>query len=266
MGRLRWRGIKRIRRRVVEEMLTVKPDFTWDAIRVMLGHPEPEMKLLDTLCKPDRVSVDVGANYGGYVHYLLKYSSGCVAFEPVERLAAILRRGYGSRLQLEQVALSSGDGLAELRVPKGEVAYSTIEPTNSLSEKVENPHLIESHTVPTRTLDSFQLSPGFIKIDVEGHELDVLQGARETIARTLPPVLVESEERHRSGSVAAVRSELSLVGYRGYFLLGLKLHPIESFSVERNQNSHLPEGYVRNFIYVQGDDRERLLQRFPEYK
>ena len=68
--------------------------------------------------------------------------------------------------------------------------------------------------VPVRTLDSFGLtSVGFIKIDVEGHELAVLQGACKTIALSHPILMVEVEDRHRHDAVHTVEEFLSDFGY-----------------------------------------------------
>ena len=56
---------------------------------------------------------------------------------------------------------------------------------------------VETIRVPLRTLDSYNLSNiGFIKIDVEGHELDVLRGAEVTLRRDQPNLLIEIENRH----------------------------------------------------------------------
>ncbi|MCA1995006.1 MAG: FkbM family methyltransferase [Coleofasciculus sp. S288] len=51
---------------------------------------------------------------------------------------------------------------------------------------------IESIPLEVRTLDSFELNPDFIKIDVQGFEYQVLLGAKETISRCKPIFLIES--------------------------------------------------------------------------
>ena len=65
---------------------------------------------------------------------------------------------------------------------------------------------IERDTVQTRTLDSFSFhNVGFIKIDIEGHELAVISGARNTIEQSRPAFLIECEERNTPGGLNELR-------------------------------------------------------------
>ena len=119
--------------------------------------------------------------------------------------------------------------------------------------------------VRTRTIDSLDLSKvGFIKIDVEGHELAVLQGAERTIASQRPKLLIEAEERHRQDAVASVGRLLQAYGYVGWFLYGDRLHAIAEFNPTLHQNpeavpirSRRPDqarlAYINNFIFAQPD-------------
>ena len=62
-----------------------------------------------------------------------------------------------------------------------------------------------------KTLDSFHMSSvSFIKIDVEGYELDVLQGAQETLQHDLPLLYVEI---HREALIPHVTAFLEAMGY-----------------------------------------------------
>ena len=56
---------------------------------------------------------------------------------------------------------------------------------------------------------------GFVKIDVEGHELDVLAGLSGLLAKCLPNLLIEIGSAHRGGSLAEVRGRLDPLGYIG---------------------------------------------------
>lgn len=117
----------------------------------------------------------------------------------------------------------------------------------------------QSVTVATRRLDDLGLGPvGLIKIDVEGHEGAVLRGAERTIETHRPAILVEAEERHHPGAVANLRAFMEAKSYRGYFFLGRKLQPVETFDPGRHQSPQnisrdgrrLGGVYVNNFIYV----------------
>jgi hypothetical protein len=104
-------------------------------------------------------------------------------------------------------------------------------------------------------------SVGFIKVDVEGHELAVLLGARKILERDRPAILVEAEERHRPGAVQSIRDLLTPLGYHGFMLDAGRLSPISNFDATRDQfipadrvdnlNGGNYEGrYINNFVFV----------------
>ncbi|HUZ11388.1 MAG TPA: FkbM family methyltransferase [Caulobacteraceae bacterium] len=101
-----------------------------------------------------------------------------------------------------------------MRLPAAEVtgseaALATIAPSNRLGGRASR-----EISVPVARLDDFQLPPiGFIKIDVEGHEEAVLQGARETIGRNRPALMIEIEERHNRGAIERVFDHFRSDGY-----------------------------------------------------
>jgi hypothetical protein len=62
--------------------------------------------------------------------------------------------------------------------------------------------------VDLRRIDDLELEPSFVKIDVEGAELGVLRGMRETIARSHPALMIERSERFQQAA--------ELLGAEGY--------------------------------------------------
>ncbi len=68
--------------------------------------------------------------------------------------------------------------------------------------------------VELRRIDELELSPEFVKIDVEGAELEVLQGMEATIARSHPTLMIERSER-----IGQVRELLAAAGYEAFHLL-----------------------------------------------
>jgi FkbM family methyltransferase len=243
--------LKRVRRWGKEFLLQVQPGLFWWYVRARHGFLEPEMALLPRLCLPDRVSVDIGANFGVYSYQMLRYSKECIAFEPYPRLASLLSRGLGERLTVHQVALSDRSGTATMQASFAQTGHNTIEPSNRLESKVLDPTGLETLEVQTRRLDDYHLGPvGFIKIDVEGHEPEVVAGASETLAMNRPALLIEIEEQHRAEGRQHLLSFLGNLDYRSFFLRGGALYPAETFDPQRDQNPERPAEYVRNFIFL----------------
>ena len=93
-----------------------------------------------------------------------------------------------------------------------------------------------------------------VKIDVEGHELAVLRGARELIERYAPTVVVECEVRHvgRPG-LEEVLAFFSTRGYRGFFARRGRLTPVSEFDANVHQTQGEGRfwdaaGYCNNFV------------------
>ncbi|SHJ27374.1 FkbM family methyltransferase [Wenxinia saemankumensis] len=187
---------------------------------------EPELRLVPKLCSPDLWSVDIGANTGVYTWHMARWSAGVAAFEPQPAHAAVLRRAFGRRVRVEEVALSDRPGTALLRVPvaRHEDGRATIEAGNTLAGAAAT-----DHVVPCRCLDSYDLPPtGLVKIDVEGHELAVLRGARALLERDRPHLIVEAEERHRPEALASLCDLLRPIGYRPHTCRDGDLVPLEA--------------------------------------
>jgi hypothetical protein len=119
---------------------------------------------------------------------------------------------------------------------------------------------IQSHRCQIRSLDDTIIEPvGFIKIDVEGHELEVLQGSVGILEKDRPVLLIESEHRHHSGAPKNIFEFMSGYGYAGLFLEDDKLRSISAFNMKFHQNpAAMADGvrkiglYVNNFIFVPG--------------
>jgi len=219
-----------------------------------LRNSEPEIRLLPKLCRTDGLSVDVGANKGLYCAFLLPVSGEIAAFEPLPTLAQRLQRIFGERIKLHRVALSDQSGTCEIRLPRGNPSWATIDPHNDLALATAE---IETHSVPMKKLDEFELkNVALIKIDVEGHEESVIRGALGTIEKWKPALLVEIEERHNAGAIRRVNDLLSSFGYRCMFLDAGTLRSIADFDPAVDQNvTHIGERgktgrYINNFIFL----------------
>jgi FkbM family methyltransferase len=231
---------------------------------------EPELHVAPFLCDRKKTSIDIGASEGIYTAHIIDASRDCWAFEPRPPQALRLRemvRCLSLPVRVEAVALSDTGGEAKLRVLERDEGRSTIERDNPLeaSERTVRHEI----TVPTQRLDDYELGAvGFLKIDVEGHELAVLRGGLATIRRCLPTILIEIEERHKPNSVYKVSNMLEILGYEGYFILGRKLVSIDQFDVTRHQDTRNIGDwesnwkrygvYINNFFFAHGKSRYLL--------
>jgi hypothetical protein len=99
------------------------------------------------------------------------------------------------------------------------------------------------------TLDSQGLrNIGFIKIDVEGHEENVIRGGIETLKQNKPVLVVEIEKRHAGKPAGATIGLIEKLGYRGYFFDGGRRRPVSEYE-ERMQDPGYPS-YINDFLFL----------------
>lgn len=224
-------------------------------LRAAFKRHEMERALLPALCDPAKTGIDVGAALGAYTWPLSRLCKSCIAFEPNIAQAQYLRRAFGNTVRIENAALSNRSGEIDLVIPqegnKDLPGQATIDEEASLISKS-----VRRQKVIMRSLDSFELEPvGFIKIDVEGHELAVLEGAASLLRRDQPTLLIEIEERFAVGSIARVRNFLEPAGYQGWFLRGRCLYPIAGFDAQEYQRMEewgSIASYINNFVFIAG--------------
>jgi FkbM family methyltransferase len=216
--------------------------------RIDRANYEKEMELLCVLCDPQRTSIDVGAKVGMYTYRIRKRSADVVAFEPIPVFNRMLRAVFRTRARIEPYAVSSARGTAVLRMPfdargGNQFGRSTIEAGNRLaSDKVARTEELE---VETRTIDEYQLpSVGFVKIDVEGHELAVLDGAVRTLAANRPNLLIECNDDHQVDATGRLAAWLDAHDYDAVFVDGKTVRPIGEF----RRDEHWAKHGIENFL------------------
>lgn len=233
-------------------------------------NPASEVQLLPLIVRRGEVACDVGANRGLYSYWLLKLGAQVATFEPNPAMARVLTRRFArelksGRMKLFECAISDEDHLVELRIPVG---FSPLATINGDAIAADVP--VHEVMIRAARLDScIEGTVDFIKIDVEGHEYNVLRGATGLIAASRPTLLVEAEERHRHGAVASMRALLEPLGYEGFFVLADGLHPIATFDPARHQDpaalnaegtmAQAAFGYVNNFLFIA---RPEVRERF----
>lgn len=135
------------------------------------------------LVKTRRVAVDVGAHVGLWSWMMAHDFPHVRAFEPNAEHVRCWKRNMAGRknAKVSEVALGAEDGHARLSRDGNPSMLMAIGPTGD--------------RVRVRALDKFNMARiDLLKIDCEGYELFVLQGAEETLWRTKPVIIVEQKE------------------------------------------------------------------------
>ncbi len=201
-----------------------KTRLWWRAQRVKrraatLDRGEIEVPLLPFIV-PRRLSIDVGANKGALTYILSELSDRVVAYEANPNLAARLAQACGPNVELRHKAVSNQNGTLTFFVPTagGE------EQPNIGSLKANEAYATREYKVEAVRLDDENLKGvGFIKVDVEGTELDVLEGARSIIERDRPVLMVEINDKNTPEALAIE----TLMKARGYAIVDFSNKTIE---------------------------------------
>jgi len=141
-----------------------------------------------------RRCIDIGGHVGTWAMHLVKIFRDVEAFEPLELHREIFPHNVkGTNWRLHPFALGDKPGRVAIR----EMADST-----------GSAHVHGDGDIEMRTLDSFGFTEvDFIKIDVEGFELQVVQGAEQTIRANRPIMVVEQKGREVSNYSEAQRDQ-----------------------------------------------------------
>jgi FkbM family methyltransferase len=197
---------------------------------------------LDQQLPLDDYIADVGANFGYYSVELataLGAAARVVAFEPFPLNYARLERhvrlnDLASRVQMLPLALSDRSGVATMDVRRSETR-------NTGSAQLRG----EGVAIRTARLDDLWPTLGYVrldllKIDVEGHEVRVLEGASRVIREHRPMMLIEIDPprlAESGSSPAALLDALRSFGYELFHARRRALVPVGSASPQALVNT-----------------------------
>lgn len=195
------------------------------------GSREPKTsRTLELICDPSDVVIDIGANVGSHALPMAKLvgpSGRVYAFEPVPWAMDKLKRNASlngfSNIVTEQVALSDENlGHVDMEFRASFKIGSAIGVDDK--GRIDKGWWQECDHVSTemRTLDSYVTGHDIrrvdlIKLDVDGFEGKVIRGARETLSRFKPVIIMELAPawvEMRGDSCIAIAMQLRDMGYR----------------------------------------------------
>ena len=218
------------------------------------------MNFIKNSLKPGDIAFDVGAHKGAYLNVMRKCvgkQGTIVGFEPqlilFEYLSSVKKTLHWSNARIEHLALSDKEGKLKLYIPANKIRQASSPGATLLSSKSQqDTDRIEE--VDAETLDHYierhQLKPVFLKIDVEGNELRVLEGGIEYLRTARPKILVEIEARHVGKEKVMDTFEFfKNLDYSGKFIRKKELIPLDRFSFDQHQNTGNRDIYCNNFIF-----------------
>lgn len=180
-----------------------------------------EAEFLRGRLKPGQSFIDIGANIGWYTllaSTLVGKDDPIVAFEPRSETSGWLRRtldinSLANQVTLHSCALGAAPGRVFINSGVG-----TDNPGGSYITAERPGGDLDSAPVRVETLDSFNLARAdFIKIDVEGAEPQVVEGARGVIGRYKPVIMSELHPRQlQAVSRASAADYIALMKSLGY--------------------------------------------------
>lgn len=186
-------------------------------VQQLVGGLEPEFALLPRLAAGNRAAIDVGANMGVYTYALSRLAADVHAVEPQAgccRTIAAWARGRGN-VHVHNIGAGSRPGQLTLQIPQLDGR-----PIGTRASFVPVQGDYTEVQVQVTPLDDIGVRDvGFIKIDAEGFERDVLDGARRLIERDRPNMLIEIDPvRLSAADFAATFDAVEKLGYRGHYL------------------------------------------------
>lgn len=195
-------------------------DLISDTIRTQGCWAPLETKLVSALLDGEcgAVIYDVGAYLGTFsVGIQLPADSKIVAIEPTERVFPILQQNLAANLNVEHVAINAATG-SHQRWARIDKSISSEGNTGGTRYQTEDNILRFPNAISKIPLKSIRYEHGdytFLKLDVEGSELETLLGDVEYIKHELPCLWVECNEDERVFDVFGL---MKWCGYQVFFL------------------------------------------------
>lgn len=189
-------------------------------------------------------AIDIGAHKGAYTFWMARRvgrRGTVLAIEPQRGVAAGLARSVSAwglhQVHVVNAAASNRSGQGTINIPRDSThgaSMGALEAGRAVDmtpvRLVTITELVREHTLSR--LD-------FVKIDAEGHEIEIVEGGLDAFQRLRPSLLVESEARAHGGGrshLDRLRDLLEPLGYVGAFHDGKAWLPLEALDVDQHQN------------------------------
>ena len=208
---------------------------------------EPELAVLAELVPRGGIAVDVGANVGFFAYALADIADRVLAFEPNPDYAFFARWMLRGRAEVHEVALSDASGRGTLYVPLSDQGV-LLHLAGSLKRSHFQFRNVKTYDVEIRTLDEAGLAG--VRF-VEGGEREVLDGARATIARDRPIILLELLSGTHDNPAADTAAICQTFGYEAFIVQrGEKIAALPAITALGKNTSWGTDIESRNVLFL----------------
>lgn len=216
--------------------------YLYRAYKARYRDQKSELAAALAAVRPGDTVVDAGANKGAYLYWLRRavgLTGAVFAIEPqpklTEYLQAVCENMAWTNVLVRGCALSDKTGTARLYVPG-----LSDSPDASLESCVgDKPG--QTYDCQITTLDDCLVRAermSLLKVDVEGHELNVFRGGEQTLRKHKPTIVFECEAGHLTRHTPAdVFKFLESLGYVGRFFSTHGLRPLAEFDIAIHQKT-----------------------------
>ena len=210
------------------------------------------------------ICFDIGSCHGSYAKILKKHSSRIYCFEPEEKNFNYLKDifKFEKKISLFNFAISDQNSYKILYTPDIK-RHST--PNSTLNKKNIKIKNFNTQRVRTEKLDTFVKKNNirkldFIKIDVEGHEYNVLKSSIFTLKKFRPVLLIELIQKNNNNFFQTIKL-LNKLNFKMYYynrklqkLSSVALKDLKVFQSKLNQKkkeiNFFDQSYVQNFFFI----------------
>ncbi len=218
--------------------------------RAIKNNYEKELSIIGNFTDKNKEAVDVGVYRGVYTYKLSKEFKHVHAFEPNPLIYPFLEKNLTKivkNMTLKNLALSDSNGDVNLRIPSRsksifktnyEEIYKLGCATIHEGNKIDNKNNFKVKKIKLDDLlEDKNIS--FIKIDVEGHEREVITGSKKIIKKNKPVLLVEIEERHNNFPILDTIEFIKNFGYNSYFVADGNVKDVKKLKDINSENNFL---------------------------
>ena len=220
------------------------------------GYREPAFMWILNQEAKGKLGMDLGANLGYATLHLCKKMDKVIAIEPDSRPRKLLKRNikennFSNKVKVFNFAISNKDGKETIYLSKKHPNLNSLCVNNTLKKKKD---FLEEKIIKTKMIDSLNISPNFVKMDIEGYEVEAIQGGYNTFKKaTSCKLLIEVHPQFYDND-----RDFSLI-LKSLFKMNYRIKYLVSAGCEY-PDLYKKKGYSPYRVFHDGDHRRGLFK------